>query len=85
MHLFLCLLLLDYGLVEIIEAYTHKIMKKVFKVSGKVFLNFLVYILVDNVCGIFMTYKLYKDGKLREREAAITILNFSILSLSFNE
>lgn len=75
-------LLLDYGLVEIIEAFTHKGMKKVFRVSGKVFLNFLVYLLVDNVCGIFVTYRLYKDGKLREREVAITILNFSILSLS---
>lgn len=74
--------LLDYGLVEIIEAFTHKIMKKLFRVSGKVFLNFLVYLLVDNTCGIFVTYRLFKDGKLRERECAITILNFSILSLS---
>lgn len=74
--------LLNYGLVEITEAFTHKIMTKIFKVSGKVFLNFLVYLLVDNVCGVFVTYRLYKDGKLRERECAITILNFSILSLS---
>lgn len=74
--------LLDYGLTEIIEAYTHKFMKKLFKVSGKVFLNFLVYLLVNNVCGAFVTYRLYKDGKLREREACITILNFSILSLT---
>ena len=75
-------LILEYGLIEIVEAYTHKIMKKIFKVSGKVFLNFLVYIFVDNVCGAFITYKLYKDGKLREREACITILNFSILSFT---
>ena len=74
--------LLDYGLVEITEAFTHKIMKKLFRVSGKVFLNFLVYLLVDNVCGAFVTYSLYKAGKLRERECAITILNFSVLSLS---
>lgn len=74
--------LLDYGLVEITEAFTHKIMKKIFKVSGKVFLNFLVYLLVNNVCGAFVTYRLYRDGKLREKECAITILNFSILSLS---
>lgn len=74
--------LLDYGLVEITEAFTHKVMKKLFRVSGKVFLNFLVYFLVDNVCGVFVTYSLYKAGKLRERECAITILNFSVLSLS---
>ena len=74
--------LLDYGLVEITEAFTHKIMKKTFGVSGKVFLNFLVYLLVNNLCGAFVTYRLYKDGKLREKECAITILNFSVLSLS---
>lgn len=74
--------LLDYGLVEITEAFTHKIMKKMFRISGKVFLNFLVYLLVDNVCGAFVTYSLYKGGKLRQRECAITILNFSVLSLS---
>lgn len=74
--------LLDCGLLEITEAFTHKIMKTLFRVSGKVFLNFLVYLLVDNVCGVFVTYRLYKDGKLRERECAITILNFSVLSLS---
>lgn len=73
--------LLEYGLIEIVESYTNKIMKKTFKVSGKVFLNFLVYLLVDTVCGAFFTYRLYKDGKLREREACITILNFSVLSL----
>ena len=74
--------ILDYGLLEVTESYTQKIMKKMFKVSGKVFLNFLVYLLVNNVCGAFITYKLYKDGKLREKEAVITILNFSILSLT---
>ena len=73
--------LLDCGLLEITEAFTHRTMKKLFRVSGKVFLNFLVYLL-DNVCGVFVTYRLYKDGKLRERECAITILNFSVLSLS---
>ena len=77
--------LLDCGLLEITEAFTHRTMKKLFRVSGKVFLNFLVYLLVDNVCGVFVTYRLYKDGKLRERECVITILNFSVLSLSLTD
>ncbi len=75
-------LILEYGLLEIVESYTHGMMKSLFKVSGRVFLNFLIYLLVNNVCGAFMTYRLYKDGKLRENEAAITILSFSILSLT---
>lgn len=74
--------LLDYGLLEIIEGYTHRIIKPVFNVRGAVFLNFLIYFLVNSASGAFTTYILYKDGKLREKEAVITILNFSVLSLS---
>lgn len=77
--------LLDSGLVEITEAYTHKFMKKMFRVSGKVVLNFLVYLLVNMVCGVFVTHRLYKDGKLRERECDIIVLNFSVISLSLTE
>lgn len=75
-------LLLEYGLIELVEAYTHKFMKKCFNVSGKVVLNILIYLFVDNLCGLFVTYKLYKDGKLKQKEACITILNFSVLSIS---
>ena len=75
-------LILDYGLIEIVEAYTHRFTKRLFKVSGKIFLNFLIYLSLDSFCGAFLTYRLYKDGKLREREACIVILNFSILSFS---
>ena len=77
--------LLNYGLLEITEAYTHRTMKKLFNVSGKVFLIFLVCFLVNSICGAFLTYRLYKDGKLREKEAVVTILNFSILSLNLTK
>ena len=77
--------LLNYGLLEITEAYTHRTMNKLFNVSGKVFLIFLVCFLVNSICGAFLTYRLYKDGKLREKEAVVTILNFSILSLNLTK
>ena len=41
--------------------------------------------LVNSICGAFLTYRLYKDGKLREKEAVVTILNFSILSLNLTK
>lgn len=75
-------LILEYGLIEIIEAYTHKFYKKLFKISGKTLLILLIYLSLDSFCGSFLTYRLYKDGKLREKEACIVILNFSILSFS---
>ena len=49
--------LLNYGLLEITEAYTHRTMKKLFNVSGKVFLIFLVCFLVNSICGAFLTYR----------------------------
>ncbi|MGL5348038.1 MAG: nucleoside recognition domain-containing protein [Peptostreptococcaceae bacterium] len=72
--------ILDYGLVEIIESYFQKIMKKTFNLSGKTILNIVFYIFTDSFCGYFMTEKLYTDGKIRQNEACILILNFSILS-----
>lgn len=73
--------ILDYGLIDIIESYFQKQMKKLFKLSGKSILNILVYIFTDYFCGFFMTNKLYIQGKLRNNEACIILLNFSILSI----
>ncbi len=73
--------ILDYGLIDIIESYFQKQMKKLFKLSGKSILNILVYIFTDYFCGFFMTNKLYIQGKLRNNEACIILLNFSTLSI----
>ena len=72
--------LLDYGFLDIVESYFHKIMKKNFELSGKTLVNILIYLCTDCFCGMFMTNKLYKSGKIKYNEACIIILNFSILS-----
>ena len=72
--------LLEYGLVDIVESYCHKFMKKLFNMSGKTVLNIAFYIFTDCFCGYFMTEKLYKSGKLRQNEACSVILNFSLIS-----
>lgn len=72
--------ILDYGLLDIIESYFQRIMKKLFNLSGKVVLNIIFYVFTDSFCGYFMTEKLYKSGKIRQNEACSIILNFSILS-----
>jgi nucleoside recognition membrane protein YjiH len=35
--------ILEYGLLEIVESYFHPIMKKLFRISGKSFLNLLIF------------------------------------------
>ena len=74
--------ILDFGLLEIVEAYCHKLMKKTFNLSGKSILNIIMYIFNDCFCGYFMTNLLYKKGKLRQNEVCTIILNFSIASIS---
>ena len=73
--------ILDYGLLEIVEGYCHKLMKKTFNLSGKSVLNIIMYMFNDCFCGYFMTNLLYKKGKLRQNEVCIIILNFSIASI----
>jgi nucleoside recognition membrane protein YjiH len=73
--------LLDYGFLDIVESYFQNIMKKNFKLSGKTIVNILIYICTDCFCGMFVTNKLYKTGKIRYNEACIIILNFSIMSI----
>ncbi|MGX4599268.1 nucleoside recognition domain-containing protein [Faecalimicrobium sp. JNUCC 81] len=72
--------ILEYGLLDIVESYLQRTMKKMFKLSGKSIVNILVYLFVDTFSGFFMTNKLYKSGKLREVEACMIMLNFSIIS-----
>lgn len=74
--------ILNYGLLEIVESYCHPIMKKLFKVSGKVVLNILIFVFTDCFCGLYMANKLYNQGKLRLNELYMLILNFSIISFS---
>nr|WP_317331550.1 nucleoside recognition domain-containing protein [uncultured Romboutsia sp.] len=76
--------ILDFGLLDIVEAYCHKLMKKLFNLSGKSILNIIMYIFNDCFCGYFMTNLLYKKGKIRQREACIILLNFSITSISIS-
>lgn len=75
--------ILDFGLLEIVEGFTNKFMKKLFNLSGKTILNILMYLFNNCFCGYFMTELLYEKGKIRHKEACIIILNFSITSISF--
>lgn len=74
--------ILEYGLLEIVESYFHPIMKKLFRISGKSFLNLLIFLFTDCFCGCYMATILYNKGKLRLNELYTIILNFSIMSFS---
>ncbi|WP_438649085.1 hypothetical protein [Romboutsia sp.] len=72
--------LMNYGFLDVVESYSHSFMKRNLNLSGKTLVNILIYLCTDCFCGMFMTNKLYNEGKIRESEACNIILNFSILS-----
>lgn len=73
--------ILDYGLLDVVESYSHKYMKNMFKLSGKTVINIFMFIFTDCFTGIFMTNRLFSSGKIRGSEACILIFNFSLISL----
>lgn len=79
------LVFLDYGFIDIVESYFQKPMKKIYKMSGKTVVNILIYIFTDCFCGYYATNRMYKKGLLRENEAFMLFLNFSVASIwTFN-
>lgn len=70
----------DYGILDVVESYTHKFMKNMFKLSGKTLVNIFIFIFTDYFVGLFMTSRLYNKGKIRESEACILVVNFSVIN-----
>ncbi len=75
--------ILDFGLMDIVEAYCHKLMKKLFNLSGKSVLNIIMYIFNDCFCGYFMTNLLYKKGQIRRKGSLYYTIKL-FYSISFN-
>lgn len=73
--------LLEYGLLNILDGCFSRFTKKFFRVSGKNILIFAVFFFVDTFVGLYVVYKLYKDGKLRKNECVNAILNYPILQI----
>lgn len=73
--------LLEYGLLNILDGCFSRFTKKFFRVSGKNILIFAVFFFVDTFVGLYVVYKLYKDGKLRKNECVNVILNYPILQI----
>lgn len=72
--------LLEDTILDLLELYFNRHMTKIFKLNGKSVLNILIYMFTDVFCGMFVTNKLYKLGKINQSQACNIILNFSIIS-----
>lgn len=72
--------LLEDTILDLLELYFNRHMTEIFKLNGKSVLNILIYMFTDVFCGMFVTNKLYKLGKINQSQACNIILNFSIIS-----
>ncbi|WP_281647271.1 YjiH family protein [Parendozoicomonas sp. Alg238-R29] len=75
--------LLDYGLVELIGAFLHKVLKPVYRIPGSSGVDIIASLLGDGTVGTLITARQYENGYYTAREAAVIASTFSIVSISF--
>lgn len=75
--------LTDYGLMEFFGVLMQPIMRPVWHVPGKAAINAVTSFVGNFSVGILMTNRLYTEGKLTNKEAAIIMTGFSTVSAAF--
>ena len=73
--------LIEYGLLNIFDGVFGRFTKKFFRVSGKNILIFALFLFVDSFVGLYVVYKLYKEGRLRKNESVNAVLNYPVLQI----
>jgi nucleoside recognition membrane protein YjiH len=75
--------IISYGLLEFIGVLTRPIMRPVWKLPGRAAVDALTSFVGSFAIAMFLTNRIFKQGKYTEREAAIILTGFSSVSASF--
>ena len=75
--------ILSYGLLEFIGVLMRPVMRPVWKLPGRSAVDAVTSFVGSFAIAMFMTNRIYKEGKYSEREAAIILTGFSSVSASF--
>ena len=75
--------ILCYGLLEFIGVLMRPIMRPIWKLPGRSAVDGVTSFVGSFAIAMFLTNRLYKEGKYSEREAAIILTGFSSVSASF--
>jgi len=75
--------ILCYGLLEFIGVLMQPIMRPVWKIPGRAAVDAVTSFVGSFAIAMFMTNRIYKEGKYSEKEAAIILTGFSSVSASF--
>jgi nucleoside recognition membrane protein YjiH len=72
-----------YGLLEFIGVLTRPIMRPIWKLPGRAAVDAITSFVGSFAIAMFMTNRIFKEGKYTEKEAAIILTGFSSVSASF--
>lgn len=75
--------LIDFGLIEFVGEFLHRMMQKLFRVPGYAAVDAITSFLGDGTIGIVVTDRLYQAGYYNKREAVVIATNFSVIGLGF--
>lgn len=76
-------LLLEFGLVELMGTLATPLMRPLFKLPGRAAIDCASSWLGDGSLGVMVSAQQYKQGHYSQKEAAIIVTNFSLVSLTF--
>lgn len=75
--------IISYGLLEFIGVLMRPVMRPVWKLPGRAAVDAVTSFVGSFAIAMFLTNRLFKEGKYTEREAAIILTGFSSVSASF--
>ena len=75
--------IISYGLMEFIGVLMRPVMRPVWKLPGRATVDALTSFVGSFAIAMFLTNRIYKEGKYTEREASIILTGFSSVSASF--
>jgi nucleoside recognition membrane protein YjiH len=75
--------IIGYGLLEFIGILMRPVMRPIWKLPGRAAVDAVTSFVGSFAIAMFMTNRIFKEGKYSEREAAIILTGFSSVSASF--
>jgi len=72
-----------YGLLEFIGVLMRPVMRPIWKLPGRSAVDAVTSFVGSFAIAMFLTNRIYKEGKYTEREAAVILTGFSSVSASF--
>lgn len=80
---FFAFFITEFGFAEFIGTLLEPIMRPLYRVPGRAAVDAVTSFVASPAVGVFITNKLYKEGKYTQREAASIATNFSVADIGF--